>query len=56
MSLKTRAFQKRTLSVLVVSVAASLIAGCAKDENMAAIYIERPIEQIYNDAWVQVNR
>ena len=56
MSLKTRAFQTRSLSVLLLSAAALLIAGCAKDENMAAIYIERPIEQIYNDAWVQVNR
>jgi outer membrane protein assembly factor BamD len=40
----------------MLSVAALLTAGCAKDENMAAIYIERPIEQIYNDAWIQVNR
>ena len=40
----------------MLSVAALLTAGCARDENMAAIYIERPIEQIYNDAWIQVNR
>jgi outer membrane protein assembly factor BamD len=40
----------------MLCAAALLIAGCAKDDNMAAIYIERPIEQIYNDAWVQVNR
>ena len=32
------------------------MAGCAATKTMAAIYIERPIEQIYNDAWIQVNR
>ncbi len=40
----------------MLSAAALLIAGCARDENAAAVYIERPIEQIYNDAWTQVNR
>jgi outer membrane protein assembly factor BamD len=40
----------------MLSAAALLMAGCARDENAAAIYIERPIEQIYNDAWTQVNR
>ena len=56
MSLKTRAFQKRSFGVLMLSVAALLTVGCARDENAAAIYIERPIERIYNDAWAQVNR
>ena len=56
MSLKTRAFQKRPFGVLMLSVAALLTVGCARDENAAAIYIERPIERIYNDAWAQVNR
>ena len=56
MSLKTRAFGKRSVSILMLSAAALLTAACARDDNMAAIYIERPIEQIYNDAWAQVNR
>jgi outer membrane protein assembly factor BamD len=56
MSLKTRAFQKRSLSILALSAAALLMAGCARDDQQAAVYIERPIEQIYNDAWTLVNR
>jgi outer membrane protein assembly factor BamD len=56
MSLKTRAFQKRSVSILMLSAAALLMAACARDDNMAAVYVERPIEQIYNDAWAQVNR
>src|SRR5215510_13994876 len=56
MSLKTRAFKTRSFGVLMLSAAALLMAGCARDENQAAVYIERPIEQIYNDAWAQVNR
>src|SRR6195256_800676 len=31
-----------------------LFASCAKDDQQAAIYVERPIETIYNDAWKQV--
>ena len=30
-------------------------AGCSSDEEMAAQYVERPIEQIYSDAWRQIN-
>jgi len=32
-----------------------LMTGCSTDEEMAAQYIERPIEQIYTDAWTQIN-
>ena len=32
-----------------------LMTGCASDEEMAAQYIERPIEQIYGDAWKQID-
>ena len=56
MSLKTRAFRKRSFGVLMLSAAALLMAGCAGDDQQAAVYVERPIEQIYNDAWTQVNR
>ena len=31
-----------------------LISGCSSDEEMAAQYVERPIEQIYADAWTQI--
>jgi len=33
-----------------------LFAGCADDDQMAAQYVERPIEQIYADAWTLINR
>jgi outer membrane protein assembly factor BamD len=33
-----------------------LLAGCADDEQMAAQYVERPIEQIYADGWTLINR
>lgn len=32
-----------------------LMTGCSTNEDMAAQYIERPIEQIYTDAWTQIN-
>ncbi|HYM17058.1 MAG TPA: outer membrane protein assembly factor BamD [Micropepsaceae bacterium] len=33
-----------------------LIAGCADDQQMAAVYVERPVEQIYNVAWILIGR
>jgi len=30
------------------------LAGCTTDEPSAATYVERPVEQIYNDAWHQI--
>jgi outer membrane protein assembly factor BamD len=33
-----------------------LVAGCADNDQMAAQYIERPIEQIYADAWLMIDR
>jgi outer membrane protein assembly factor BamD len=33
-----------------------LMSGCAGDDQMAAQYVERPIEKIYGDAWVQIDR
>jgi len=53
---KKRPFPVRPLSLSMFALAAFAFAGCARDDQQAAIYIERPIEQIYNDAWVQVNR
>jgi outer membrane protein assembly factor BamD len=33
-----------------------LLTGCADDDQMAANYVERPIEQIYSDGWILINR
>lgn len=32
-----------------------LVTGCSSDEDMAAQYVERPIETIYADAWKQID-
>lgn len=37
----------------VVTVALGL-AGCETDEPSAALYVERPVEQIYADAWKEI--
>ena len=34
----------------------ALLSGCADDQQMAAQYVERPIEQIYADAWLMIDR
>ena len=57
MRLKVRAYFVRYASALVASAAASFaLAGCADEPVTAATYIERPVEQIYNDAWAQIQR
>ncbi len=56
MSLKKRPFPVRAASLSMFALAGIMFAGCARDEQTAAIYVERPIEVIYNDAWAQVNR
>jgi len=56
MSLKKRPFPVRAASLSMFALAAVMFAGCAKDDQQAAIYVERPIETIYNDAWRQVNQ
>jgi outer membrane protein assembly factor BamD len=33
-----------------------LLTGCADDQQMAAQYVERPIEQIYEAGWIMINR
>jgi len=45
-----------TAVIASLGVCALLLAGCADDNQMAAQYVERPIEQIYGDAWKQINR
>ena len=43
---------------IVAALGASAIAlsGCAGDDQMAAQYVERPIEQIYAAAWKLIDR
>lgn len=49
-------------AVARIAVAAALgtgavaLAGCAGEDQMAAQYVERPIEQIYADAWKLIDR
>ena len=39
-----------------VAGSAAMLSGCADENQMAAQYIERPIDQIYSDAWKQIDR
>lgn len=59
MLLKTRAFSTRPwrAAVLAALAAAGLaLSGCANDDAQVAVYVERPIDQIYNDAWTMIQR
>jgi outer membrane protein assembly factor BamD len=59
MPLKTLLFTFRGRQIAaIVSLAACgfLLAGCAGNEEMAAQYVERPIEKIYADAWTMIDR
>src|SRR5687767_7418498 len=46
----------QTLASVAVMGAALGLASCAQRPVTAADYIERPVEQIYNDAWVMIDR
>ena len=46
-------FSPRALAALTLAAGLSL-AGCADEQIGAAAYVERPVEQIYNDAWAAV--
>lgn len=39
-----------------LGVGAFALSGCADDDQMSAQYVERPIEQIYADAWKLIDR
>ena len=39
-----------------VAVCALVLAGCAGDDQMNAQYVERPIDQIYSDAWKLIDK
>ena len=59
MSLKTRSFSLRSggiAAALGLGLCVPLLAGCADDQQMAAQYVERPIEQIYEAGWIMINR
>ena len=57
MSLKSKVNPLKC-AALAAAVAGSavMLSGCADENQMAAQYIERPIEQIYSDAWKQIDR
>jgi outer membrane protein assembly factor BamD len=38
-----------------LALTGAALAGCAGDEDAAAQYVERPIDQIYSDAWKQID-
>jgi outer membrane protein assembly factor BamD len=49
-------FQFPRAAALAILLGSSLgLSGCADDPIRAATYIERPVEQIYNDAWAWVD-
>ena len=50
-------FRKHRMGALAALLCGSVaLAGCADDVIGAAAYVERPVEQIYNDAWVWVDQ
>jgi outer membrane protein assembly factor BamD len=59
MSLKPLHFMSRCRQIAAVAsltTCSFLLAGCAGNDDMAAQYVERPIEKIYADAWTQIGR
>ena len=59
MSLKTLLFSMRSGRIAAatgLALCVSLLTGCADDQQMAAQYVERPIEQIYEAGWIMINR
>ncbi|HEY4264496.1 MAG TPA: outer membrane protein assembly factor BamD [Micropepsaceae bacterium] len=45
-----------TAAVIALGACSFLMTGCASDQDMAAQYVERPIEKIYGDAWTMIDR
>ena len=59
MSLRTFAPARFPLSAAALLVLLGVSAGitaCASDDDQPATYVERPVEQIYNDAWTLIQR
>jgi len=47
-------FRRSGFAALIAS--GVFLAGCSDDQQMAAVYIERPVEQIYQVAWILIGR
>jgi outer membrane protein assembly factor BamD len=57
MPLRVLAFASfRGFAAIALVGAALTVSGCARQPVTAAAYIERPVEQIYSDAWVMIDR
>jgi outer membrane protein assembly factor BamD len=59
MSLKTLMFSVhrwRMAGLAAAMLSGVLLTACADDTDMAAQYIERPVEQIYNDGWTLIDK
>jgi outer membrane protein assembly factor BamD len=59
MPLKTLLFTPRCRQIAAIAsltVCGFMLAGCAGNDDMAAQYVERPIEKIYADAWTMIDR
>ena len=44
------------VAATALGAGAIALSGCSSDDQMAAQYVERPIEQIYADAWKLIDR
>src|SRR6185295_15604164 len=48
---------RRCAQALLLAGCTSLwLSACSTNEMTTAVYVERPIEQIYNAAWFEINR
>jgi len=58
MPLKTFVFPSpsRWAAAVAFAFGVLLLGGCATEEPKEAVYVERPVEEIYNEAWIQVER
>jgi outer membrane protein assembly factor BamD len=59
MSLDIRVFSARNwrfAALAAVGCAALSLGACSTNERTTAVYVERPIEQIYNAAWFEIGR
>jgi len=57
MYLKRKTVLARSCAIAAgISACILMLSACADDDQMAAQYVERPIEQIYADAWKLIDR
>ena len=48
--------RRQIAAIAALGACGFLMAGCASEDQMAAQYVERPIEKIYGDAWTMIDR